>query len=101
MPYDSQKLETGEHSTWKRVNGHRILFAVGNIELVDGGQGSPTEDYAIVLNPEHPELSYVIHETRNDGSLDGAATVIIQANEKINAAELVVIDGTNITQWSD
>ena len=92
---------TDDDSNWKRVNGHNIAFEVDHIDLRDelGGQGTPVEDYAFVVNEAHPEAHAIVMATRNDGSVNGAATAVVQAGPKIQDTKKLWIYGYDLSQW--
>ena len=93
-----------DDSNWKRVNGHNVMFTVDHVDLTaeaGGGQGSPVQDYAFIVNNNDPEAYAVIAQSRNDGSVNGTATATLKAGNKIADATQIWLHGYDVTQWEN
>jgi hypothetical protein len=95
-------LNEGDVETnWKRINGHKLLFEIDHIDLMDGGTATSQDEYATLVDPNAPQNVPPLIATGFDGSVNGAATVLVRAGTKIDEAGMIWLIVYDESQWDN
>lgn len=78
---------------WKEVNGHKMLFKVDSVDVVEGAVASPSlADYASLVSNQADGTT--VHSTASDG----AATAVMRAGSNVGEADTIWLIAYDQTQ---